>query len=306
MESGEDGLMTAGGRRVRARRTGLAAGLGAVLLACGPARLPAAPVEMGVQDDLTVHGTDGDKTDPDVELRGYSVFGTNASRAAAVVAGAGNAFVEYSVEVGSNLFVRGRAAVGSTNPAAAFVVGTNVFRVSADGDLIRVRNVPYSWPAAQGSARSWLRNDGAGNLAWAVLPPPAVVTFYADANTSPNWRCVDTLTELLNKTYYRMQVDLTGATQVRVVANITGVVQDGEVRAQYSTDGGTAWAYLDGVSGPSAPTGVGAPVRQVGLSVGAWVDLEAAARTDVMLRLVAWRPGGGQNCTIGLLALQFR
>lgn len=37
------------------------------------------------------------------------------------------------------------------------------------GNLSKVYNVPYVWPASQGGAATFLRNDGAGNMSWTVV-----------------------------------------------------------------------------------------------------------------------------------------
>lgn len=52
-------------------------------------------------------------------------------------------------------------------PASLFNVGpANEFRVDSNGDLIRINDVPYTWPAAQGGATTVLTNNGSGTLTW--------------------------------------------------------------------------------------------------------------------------------------------
>lgn len=43
---------------------------------------------------------------------------------------------------------------------------SNVFKISNDGNLDFLRRISYSWPTAQGAARTVLTNDGAGVLGW--------------------------------------------------------------------------------------------------------------------------------------------
>ncbi len=63
----------------------------------------------------------------------------------------------------------------------------------------------------------------------------------------------------------------------QVAAGSTGT----EIRFQYSTDGGTNWAYFDGTSGPRVNGAT------VGVKVGAWVPLTAEAKAvDVLIRTV--------------------
>lgn len=64
----------------------------------------------------------------------------------------------------------GRVGIGTVAPPTLFAVGNNnPFRVDGFGNLVRVNNIPYSWPAAQGATNTVLGNDGAGNLSW--VPP---------------------------------------------------------------------------------------------------------------------------------------
>ncbi len=57
--------------------------------------------------------------------------------------------------------------IGTTTPQAKLAVGsTSQFRVDANGNLIRINNVPVNYPAAQGANGQSLTNDGAGNLSW--------------------------------------------------------------------------------------------------------------------------------------------
>ncbi|HCC49238.1 MAG TPA: hypothetical protein DEQ38_14145 [Elusimicrobia bacterium] len=63
----------------------------------------------------------------------------------------------------------GNVGIGTNSPGAKFTIGNNQFQVNATGNLVKVNNIAYSWPAAQGAASTILRNDGAGNLSWASL-----------------------------------------------------------------------------------------------------------------------------------------
>jgi len=60
-----------------------------------------------------------------------------------------------------------RVGVGTTSPSAMFSVGSSSeFRIDSSGNITRINNVSYSWPASQGAADTVLTNDGAGNLTW--------------------------------------------------------------------------------------------------------------------------------------------
>ena len=61
----------------------------------------------------------------------------------------------------------GNVGVGDSSPAALFTVGSgDKFRVDGNGNLIRINNVPYTWPGADSAGV--LTSDGAGNLTWSA------------------------------------------------------------------------------------------------------------------------------------------
>lgn len=63
--------------------------------------------------------------------------------------------------------LNGNVGVFDASPASAFTVGSgSKFRIDFSGNLVRINNVPYSWPAAQGAANTFPKNDGSGNIAW--------------------------------------------------------------------------------------------------------------------------------------------
>jgi hypothetical protein len=108
------------------------------------------------------------------------------------------------------------------------------------------------------------------------------------------------LTELLGLAIHRGQADLAGCTEARLVVNVSAAgVAGAKLRAQYSLDL-AAWAYLDGVSGPSVDIG------SAGLQASAWTAIEAAAAADVFLRLVGIDGNGIASPSLGAAFLQVR
>ncbi len=66
-------------------------------------------------------------------------------------------------------FEVGNVAIGHTNPLAKFTVGTSnqEFRVNSSGDLIRINNVPYTWPTTNATATGYvLSSTTGGTLSW--------------------------------------------------------------------------------------------------------------------------------------------
>ncbi|MGD9643736.1 MAG: hypothetical protein AB7V08_13475 [Elusimicrobiales bacterium] len=60
--------------------------------------------------------------------------------------------------------------IGDASPASLLTVGNgDLFQVDSSGNLVKLRNVAYSWPSAQGAANSLLQNNGSGVLTWASV-----------------------------------------------------------------------------------------------------------------------------------------
>ena len=81
--------------------------------------------------------------------------------------------------------------IGTANPLEKLSVGiSSQFRIDANGNIIRINNVPYSFPLAQGAANQMLLNDGNGNLLWSnppALSKPVVRVFSATNNGASSW-----------------------------------------------------------------------------------------------------------------------
>lgn len=57
--------------------------------------------------------------------------------------------------------------VGDVSPSELFSVGLGgLFQVDTNGDIVKIKNINYTWPSTQGAADSVLINDGSGNLSW--------------------------------------------------------------------------------------------------------------------------------------------
>jgi hypothetical protein len=108
------------------------------------------------------------------------------------------------------------------------------------------------------------------------------------------------LTEFLGQTRYRTKYDLSNATQARMVVNVLTIgAPTAAVCAQYSTDQVT-WNYLDGGTEPCATINV------LGVRTSSWVNLAAAAKADVFLRLVGRNGNGALSPLFGQIALQIK
>jgi len=63
----------------------------------------------------------------------------------------------------------GLVGIGTTSPSSTLSIGaSSEFQVNSTGNIVRINNVPYSFPAAQGGASTVLQNNGSGTLTWAA------------------------------------------------------------------------------------------------------------------------------------------
>lgn len=83
--------------------------------------------EFGIEDDLTVLGTQGSAADPDAEVKGFTVFGSTQSAYTGAVVGAGNVVVNGYLAVSSGAyFVQSSTFAGTVNlpaPTSLYVGG---------------------------------------------------------------------------------------------------------------------------------------------------------------------------------------
>lgn len=85
--------------------------------------------EFGIEDDLSVFGSQGTAVDPDAEIKGFTVFGATQSAYTGAVVGAGNVVVNGYLAVSSGAYFVGNstftAGVWLPAPASLYVTGGN-------------------------------------------------------------------------------------------------------------------------------------------------------------------------------------
>jgi hypothetical protein len=98
---------------------------------------------------------------------------------------------------------------------------------------------------------------------------------------------------------FRVQYDLTYATQMRILAQVVTPGPTGAVlRVQYWD--GSAWQYADGATGPSVAIDV------AGDKASSWVTLVAGAKQDRILRIVGLNGDSVASPVFGLVAVQVK
>ncbi len=79
----------------------------------------------------------------------------------------------------------GRVGIGDTTPASMFTVGNgDLFQVDSTGNIVKIRNITYSFPASQGGVNTYLTNDGSGNLTWQTNPGTMATPTWQDVTDS--------------------------------------------------------------------------------------------------------------------------
>lgn len=141
-------------------------------------------------------------------------------------------------------------------------------------------------------AAVWKPMGGAG--------PTSHYTFLANGTAEAWTNQPAASTEFDGATNRRLSVDLTNATQARFSANVVASGTGGAtLRVQYSTDGGGTWTNLDGGAGPTIPVAAG---RQA----TAFFSIDAAAKADVLLRVVGQGGNGNADPSFTTIELEVK
>ncbi|MBI4657031.1 MAG: hypothetical protein HY746_09855, partial [Elusimicrobia bacterium] len=118
--------------------------------------------ELGAEDDLTVLGTDGVWSDSDVEIKGFSIFGSTAGLTPQIESGPGNLVVRGKVQIssyayfGSSITVNSFGYFGDTVTAAGYGVFLSTVQITEG-------NLKYG----SGAAGKVMKSAGAGFVYWA-------------------------------------------------------------------------------------------------------------------------------------------
>ncbi len=85
--------------------------------------------------------------------------------------------VDFTTDTRMVISNAGQVGIGTSTPTALLTVGNgNEFQVDDVGNLVRINNVAYDWPLANGTGV--LTNDGAGTLSWS----PGAGSLWTDAS----------------------------------------------------------------------------------------------------------------------------
>lgn len=179
-----------------------------------------------------------------------------------------------------------------------------------DASVLVFDGVNGAWYAAPGTT------DTSGNAVFFVSAFGAVwgrkdtrrmCCIRSPGGTADTWTNMPVaVTEYLGFTLHRSRMDLAGATQMRVVAHVSAAGSaNAKLRAQYSTDDGSTWSYLNGTAGGGS--GPSLAINVTGTLASAWASLHANAQIEsALVRLVGLDGDGVADPAFGNVHLETR
>jgi hypothetical protein len=113
--------------------------------------------EFGIEDDLSILGNGGTAVDPDVEVKGFTVFGATQTAYTGISITTGSVVVNGQLAVSSGAYIRG----GSTITDGAYFAGASTFGATVN---FSSANVVY---IGGGITNQVLKKASDGSMAWA-------------------------------------------------------------------------------------------------------------------------------------------
>jgi hypothetical protein len=135
------------------------------------------------------------------------------------------------------------------------------------------------------------------------LSPPHVLMTWSEATGGDIWADMPAaLTEFFGDVRSRIVCDLRFATTIRMIVDVQVAGASGaELRAQYSINSGSSWAYLSTTNGPAQA------ISKTGLFASPLVTIVPAARVDpAWVRLVGIGGNGVADPKLRSVALHYR
>jgi len=94
----------------------------------------------------------------------------------------------------------GNVGIGTTSPSSLLSVGaSSQFQVNSSGDIVKLKNLTYSWPSSH-TINGFLKDDGSGGLSWTTIAGAGGVTGTGTPGYLPKW---NTSSDLNNSIIYQ-------------------------------------------------------------------------------------------------------
>jgi hypothetical protein len=142
-------------------------------------------------------------------------------------------------------FNTGNIGIATSNPATALSVGPgSELQVNSSGNIIKINNVTTSFPSSQGSAKSYLINDGSGNMSWTATPEGANFKITPEGGYAVKLKNKSGVT--VNKGTVVQASGTDSASFVLAVVsseNPIGIVYDNSI-----ADGNDCWVVVSGIA----------------------------------------------------------
>jgi hypothetical protein len=153
----------------------------------------------------------------------------------------------------------------------------------------------------------------AAKVATGAVPNPLYIFTPIAGTTGQPWTNQPQVrTEFFGASTARMQVDLSVANQYRFESEVLTASTSPntpKLCVQFSTDNGTTWTYLDGTADAAANTTASAScvsIASTGMQKTAFLNLTAAAKADVQLRVVGLGGDANKDPAFQITALEVR
>jgi hypothetical protein len=149
----------------------------------------------------------------------------------------------------------GNFGIGDNSPSALFTVGNgDLFRVNSTGDLIRINNVPYTWPSANATANGQvLSSTTAGALTWndpgSLLTAGAGITIATNTISLSNGTAAGQTYVTGNTPFTPALVTMSGDATI----GITGIIDlsNNAVETAEIQDDAVTFGKIQNISGPA-------------------------------------------------------
>jgi hypothetical protein len=122
-------------------------------------------------------------------INSYGLYIANGTMNTTGTANNFGLYVEAPTGADTNVagYFGGNVGIGTTAPISLFSVGTgSPFQVDTNGDIIKLKNLTYAWPASH-TTNGFLQNNGSGTLTWTTITGAGGVTGSGTDNYIPRW-----------------------------------------------------------------------------------------------------------------------